>query len=179
MKKNEAVCTAVVSGAAIFWNTDKSLQETEHFPLALQTFKRDLPHYWDNSDGSLQREPEEIEEFLDFLLARGYQTLDELSTSQQNLVQFIRRKHAAGIRKVLQAGVDCGTNTNGGLTVKEQLKVMARATDLLKNSLTSIGATVVNVDVPLHRQYLHFAVEFEEIRYQVMVARASKALGLR
>lgn len=175
---NEVGCTAVGT-AAIFWSTNKLLQKTD-LTLALQTFKNDLPHYWDNSDDRLKKEPEEIEEFLDFLLDHGYQTFDDLSPPQQRLVQFIRHKHADGIRKVLRAKAEATTNATVRLTVKEQLKVMARATDLLKGSLTSIGATIVDIDVPLHRQYLHFAVEFEGIKYQVMVARASKGgLGLR
>jgi hypothetical protein len=88
----------------LYWLTEKALREEPDLTLALRTFKRDLYHFWDNSDGSLLKDPEEIEDFLDNLLDDDYVSFSDLSAGQQRLVQMIRRRYAVCIRKLERGG---------------------------------------------------------------------------
>jgi hypothetical protein len=91
--------TKVKTDEGGYWKTDRRLKEEEDILKAIATFKRDLPHYWNNKDGSLQKDPEEIEDFLESLEENEVEDYEDLTAPQQGLLQMIRRKHSAWMRQ--------------------------------------------------------------------------------
>ena len=74
------------------WASDLQLKHEPDFQRALRVLNTNVGFYWNEEDGPLLKEPEEIEDFLQFLIDRKYE-YEDLTPRQQNLLQNVRRVH--------------------------------------------------------------------------------------
>jgi hypothetical protein len=74
------------------WASDLELKHERDFQGALRVLNSKVGVYWNEEDGPLLKEPEEIADFLQFLIDRNYE-FEDLTPSQQNLLQNVRRVH--------------------------------------------------------------------------------------
>jgi len=77
-----------------FWRTDRELAKEPDFHGAMKQLRDHAQQYWDEDQ---HKDAEEVEDFCQYILDRGY-NYDDLSDGQQALLGVIRRKHAKWMR---------------------------------------------------------------------------------